>query len=137
MTLFIEMFPSPYIIVHMKEDFRCSSSYVVILSAIAYLTDKGLCTTSKGLFDILTGIHFDEQAKGLDCYGHYSSLGRRTFYAKIRSLERYSYLKYRYVSSINDYILVLTDLGKSSCKDIKWHKHQEEQTNILKIKEIK
>ena len=119
----------------MEEKFRLTNSYLVILNAVSLLREEGYETSAKGLGDILSGTHRDPLAQRFDCFGHYAKLGRRSFLSRIRLLERYGYLRYRYEPEIDDYILLLTELGQSKVKPIRWHKHRQNSTNIIKIKE--
>lgn len=119
----------------MKEEFTLSKSHSLILSAISYLKDKGLATSASGLYEVLTGTHKDERVKDLECYGYYSQLGSRTFHSRVRILERYGFITYRYEESISDYVLILSEKGKKEVKPIKWHSKRDIKSNIIEIKE--
>lgn len=118
----------------MKAGFCLSSSYKTILRALAVLEEAGYRTSAKGLYEILLGLHHDEKAKDLPCYGHYASLGKRSFYTKIRMLERNGYLAYAYEKRIDDYLLLRTEKGKREETRITWKKHPRGVSTLIEIK---
>lgn len=118
----------------MKE-FSCKISHKVILSALSLLKEKGLCTTARGLYEILIGVNSDPRVKELDCYNHYANLSKRSFMTRVRMLIRYGFIKNIYREEIDDYVLCLSEKGLKEDKIVKWHKHGAERSNVLEIKE--
>ncbi len=117
----------------MKE-FDCKISHRVILSAISLLKEKGLCTTIRGLYEILIGTNVDQRVKSLDCYNHYSSLSKRGFNTRVRMLIRYGFISNVYRKEIGGYVLNINEKGLKEANYTHWHKYPVGQSDILEIK---